>query len=182
MKKLLGLVFVAASLATSQAATVTVAPGFSNSLTVLLDGVVSPSFHVAIGAWDGTTFTQFSTGIQDTGTVNGTFVATGPASVNSQIIHLYVGLGTEVNLDGAYVLLKSGANTAFPSDVSSAIASATFQANNAAPNVVNFVAGSDGLITGSLVGNQIIFETIPEPSALMLGLLGAAGMLRRRRI
>ena len=180
MKKLFALVFLAVATLSSNAATITIAPGFSNQITVTLDGIAVPgTFHVAIGSWNGSAFTQFASGYQDSGTINGSVVGTSPtAGINGAVIHVYVGIGNAVNTgpEGNWVLLKSGANTAFPTDVSSTSASATFHMNNASPNVVNFVAGSAG---NSLQGN--IVRLVPEPSTALLGLLGIAGLLRRRR-
>ena len=164
----------------ARAATITVAPGFNpaNSITASLFGVPSTTFTVAVGSWDGANFVQFGQSITDTGTVNGVFSATVPPSVNSEVIHVYVSLGTTVSTDpaeGMWALFRTATNTAFPSDVSSVIVTSTVSFHNTIPGSVVMVAGH----WSSLSGNTVNF--IPEPSAVLLSALGVVGLLRRRR-
>lgn len=95
MKKLpLSLLVACAVVASAHGATITVTSGFNSAtaITVAPEGAIT-SFTDAVGSWDGTTFTQFGSSVTDTGTVNGSFTATGPAEVNGDLIHVWVGLG-----------------------------------------------------------------------------------------
>jgi hypothetical protein len=157
----------------AEAATITVSPGFNNSITV--PGFTT--FTVAVGAWDGANFVQFGSSVIDSGSVNGSFTATVPPEVNNQVIHVFVGIGAvQVTSNNYWIVLRTSQNTPFPSDVSQTLASSTFAMNNSTPGTVVVAAAGPG---ASLVGNQIIF--IPEPSSALLGLVGIAGLLRRRR-
>jgi hypothetical protein len=180
MKKLITLAAAVASLGAAKAATITVSPGFNAAadIEVTLNGAVTPSgFTVAIGSWDGATFTQFGPTITgDTGSVNGVFAATAPAEVNSDVIFVYVGIGNSVSTSGGqFALFRTATNTAFPSDVSSVSATQTVNFHNGTPGNVVFVTGSNAQFTGNVV------NFVPEPSAALLGALGVVGLLRRRR-
>ncbi len=75
----------------------------------MLDGAPLAAFMVAVGNLDSGIFTQFANTQVDTATVNGTFDATGPASLNSKPLHLFVGTGTTVGNSSQYVVLSSNA-------------------------------------------------------------------------
>jgi hypothetical protein len=160
-----------------EAATVTVTAGFNaaTAITVHPDPF-GGNFTLAVGSWDGTTFTQFGSTSTDTGTINGSFTATAPTEVSGEVIHVYVGVGPVNVSGGQFVLLRSAQNTAFPSDVSATLASATFNMHNSIPGTVVYVTGNPGSL---LQGNEVWF--IPEPSSMLFGLLGGLGLLRRRR-
>jgi hypothetical protein len=178
MKNLLAILAVSACARAVQAATITVSPGFNSSVDIEVDTNGSLSgFTVAIGSWDGTNFTQFGSAIfGDTGSVNGVFAATGPAEVNSDVIFVYVGIGATVSTSGGqFALLRTATNTAFPSDVSSVSATQTVNFHNATPGNVVFVTGNNIYLDGNTL------RPIPEPSVALLGALGIAGLLRRRR-
>jgi hypothetical protein len=165
--------------AISHAATITISPGIgaSNGLLVQSGGVTATQHYVSIGAWNGTTFTQFASTQTDTGTVNGAFTATTPSSANGQTIHLYVSLTSGISFNAAdnWVLFRTSGNTAFPADVSSALASqtATFSTHTTAVNVAQSNSYTES-------GTRTI-NFVPEPSAALLGAFGALGLLRRRR-
>lgn len=178
MKKLLLILSIIAGYTViSQAATITVSAGFNSST------MIYPTFWdephpvtLAVGSWDGSTFTQFGDAITDTGSINGSFTATGPAEVNGDTIFLWVGVGpVSVAGDGIWALFRTSSNTAFPADVSNTLGSATFNMHNSTPGTVIFVAGNNVTFFGNSVGY------VPEPSALLLGVLGCFGLLRRRR-
>lgn len=159
----------------AQAATITVSAGFDSATQLTVP--VNPTFTVAVGAWDGVNFVQFGSSVVDSGAVNGPFTATIPPEVNNQVIHVFVGIGpVQFTPSNYWILLRTSQNTSFPSDVSSSLASATVPLHNTVPGTVVLVAAGPG---ASLVGNEIIF--IPEPSSALLGLVGIAGLLRRRR-
>jgi hypothetical protein len=178
MKKLITLAAAVASLGAAKAATITVSAGFNaaNDIDVTVNGAVPTNFTVAIGSWDGTTFTQFGASALDTGSVNGAFTATGPAEVNNDIIFVYVGVGpVSTDVGGQWALFRTATNTAFPSDVSSTLASATVNMHNATPGNVVFAAGANATFENNVV------NFVPEPSAALLGAFGVVGLLRRRR-
>lgn len=162
----------------ASAATITVSAGFdpANSIVPSVNGAAPTTFTVAVGSWDGFVFTQFGSSIMDSGSVNGSFTATGPAEVNGDVIHVWVGIGPVSTTGQMWVLLRTSTNTAFPADVSSTLASSTVNLHNSTPGTVVLAAAGDW---GSLQGNQVSF--IPEPSALLLGLFGFVAVLRRRR-
>jgi hypothetical protein len=178
MKKLITLAAAVASLGAAKAATVTVTAGFNaaNDIDVTVNGVAPPNFTLAIGSWDGTTFTQFGSSISDSGSVNGGFTATSPESVNSDVIFVYVGVGpVSTAVGGQWALFRTATNTAFPSDVTSTLASATVQFHNATPGNVVLEASSNATFNANVV------NFVPEPSAALLGAFGVVGLLRRRR-
>jgi len=180
----LGALLVSAS----HAATITISPGIgtNNGLFVTVGGVAVSTNYISIGSWNGTTFTQFGTTQVDTtnnaagvNTINGAVTATSPTSVNGSVIHLYFSTTSGINTDtsvGNWVIFRTSANTQFPADVSSALASATatFSTFTTAVNV----AQSN---TYEEIGTRNI-NFVPEPSATLLGAVGALGLLRRRCI
>ena len=175
MKKLITLAAAVALAGAAQAATITVSPGFNANNDIDVTGAAS--FTVAIGSWDGTTFTQFASTISDTGSVNGVFAATAPAEVNGDVIFVYVGIGP-VNTatgQGQWALFRTAGNTPFPTDVSSVSATATVNFHNTTAGNVVAVAGNNYTYQGNVV------NFVPEPSAALLGALGVVGLLRRRR-
>ena len=174
--KLLPLAIGIASLTGTKAATVTLAPGFVPDNAINVSFWEAPtSFTVAVGSWDGVNCVQFGQSITDTGTVNGSFTATGPAEVNNDVIHVWIGIGPVSSDAEMFVLLRAATNTAFPSDVSNPLASATVALHNATPGNVVLVTGNNMNMSGNTVG------FIPEPSSVILSALGAVGLLRRRR-
>ncbi len=169
------------------AATITISPGFgTNGLLVTSGGVPVASQFVAIGSFNSGTFTQFGTTLTDTATVNGVFDAVAPTTVNSQVIHLYVSStnpgaidATDLTPQGSWAIFRTSGNTLFPADVSSVLATSTATFSNFTTAVL--VAQSSNF---TAVGtNTVNFgAAIPEPSAALLGAIGALGLLRRRRI
>lgn len=163
--------------AASQAATVTVSAGFgAQGLSVATDGVATTPFTVAVGNWDGSAFTQFSTSISDTGKVNGVFTSQAPVSLNGLALHLWIGSGA-VGTSTSYLILSSNAATKFPADVTTA-GGPTF--NAALATGVSLVTSTGAQFNPDT--SSVVLTTIPEPSAILLGAVGAIGLLRRRRI
>ena len=187
--KLVKTIAVAACLAGSvQAATITVSGGIgstNNQITVRLNGVQTANHYISVGSWNGTAFTEFTAPSVDTGFINGSFVNTTNTAVNGQVVHVWVGLSSTRTFDPTanWVLFKATNNAAFGADISSVSSATTVTLSNftTAVNVaqstsyteVNAVAGPPA------VGPYINF--VPEPSAALLGALGALGLLRRRR-
>jgi len=167
---LLSLAFAAAS----NAATVTVSAGFgAQGLIVSTGGLTTVPFTVAVGNFSSGVFTQFSTSIIDTGKVNGVFTAQAPSSLNGLPLHLWVGNGA-VGASTSFLILSSNAGTTFPADVAAA-GGPTF--NAALGTGVSLVASTGATFTP---GTSTI-TLVPEPSAALLGAVGALGLLRRRR-
>ena len=171
------------------AATITISPGFgTNGLLVTSDGVAVASQFVAIGSYSAgtSTFTQFGNTNTDTGTVNGIFDAVAPTTVNGQVIHLYVSSvnpgsidSTDLAAGGSWAIFRTSTSTLFPADVSSVLATTTATFSNFTTAVL--VAQSSNF--GAVGNNTVNFgAVIPEPSAALLGAIGALGLLRRRRI
>lgn len=181
MKKLNLLLALGLLTGASQAATITVTSGTpTQGLTVLVDTVVPTNFNVAVGSWNSltSTFTQFGATVVDTAKVNGVFAATEPTSVNGQVIHVFVGTGTTSANSSAWMIFRSNSNTAFPADVTGTGA-VTFAASLAS-NLT--IVASDGRSSfGGAAPNNLNLVTVPEPSTALLGLLGVAGLIRRRR-
>lgn len=179
MKKLITLAAAVASLGAAKAATITLSAGFNAAadIEVTQNGAAVPGgFTVAIGSWDGTTFTQFGGSFTDTGSVNGSVAATEPASVNGDVIFVYIGIGpVNATAGGQWALFRTATNTAFPADVSSTLASATVQFHNSTPGNVVLEASSNATFNANVV------NFVPEPSAALLGAFGVVGLLRRRR-
>jgi hypothetical protein len=183
--KLLKLSLILGALATcANAATITVSAGFgTQGFNVTTNGTTSlPSFLVAVGGYSGGVFTQFGS-VLDSAKVSGVITATSPTTLNSQIINLFVGNGTTVENSTSWVILSPTANTAFPANVTQATGvtyAATLGTNQ------NLVASSNATwsATTALGGGAGagLITMIPEPSAALLGALGALGLLRRRRI
>ena len=162
--------------AISSAATVTVSAGFgAQGLAVSTDGVSTTPFTVAVGNWNGSAFTQFSTSISDTGKVNGVFTAQDPVSLNGLALHLWIGTGS-VASSTSYVILSSNAGTTFPADVTTA-GGPTF--NAALASGVALVRGIGATFNANT--SSVGLTAVPEPASIVLGALGALGLLRRRR-
>lgn len=162
----------------ANAATITVTSGLpAQGITPYLDGGELASFFVAVGNWDGTTFTQFGSSLADTAKVNGAFTATGPESLNGSLIAVFVGTGENIAASGTtWAIFTSTNNTAFPADVTAATG-VTFSMT--LPSVLNVAAKGDE--AHDFVGNNFNFVLIPEPSVAILGGLGLLGLMRRRR-
>jgi hypothetical protein len=174
---------------TLNAATVNVGAGVgtaTNQITVRLDGVQTANHYISVGSWNGTTFTEFTAPSVDTGFINGAFVNTTNTAVNSQIVHVWVGLTSTRTFDLAanWVLFRASNNAAFGSDISSALSSTTVTLSNftTAVNVAQSTSYTEVAPVSGTNGPYINFVTVPEPSAALLGAFGALGLLRRRRI
>ncbi len=187
MKSLKLIVMLAIVGGGANAATITLTQGFgAQGFTVLVGGVAPASFFWAAGNYDtlSSTWTQFGTSILDTAKANGTVTSTSPASLNNSLINIFIGSGTDIASSGSsWVILGSTSATLFPPDVTAAT-NVTFAAANT--NTVTFVAKGDtnnGFTAPvGATGGNLNLVTIPEPSAALLGALGALGLLRRRRI
>jgi hypothetical protein len=183
--KLLSSIFAAAlCLSAAQAATITVSSGLTSQGFLVTDGGQATAGHfVAVGNFNTLTgvFTVFGSAVADTAKVNTSpgIAATGPSTFNGTIIDVFVGLGNSIESSGAkWVVLRSNANTAFPADVSGT-AAVTFAAT--LPTTVSIIGRGDAGNGFGLSGTTNTINMVPEPSTALLGLLGIAGLIRRRR-
>lgn len=183
MKLFKFLTIVGVLSASTHAATIQVSAGTpSQGLTFTVEGAAT-NFFYAVGVWNSatSTFTVFGDPVADVGEIGGTSVtATGPASFNNQEIHLFVGTGQTIASSGVtWVVLDSTFPTAlFPADVS-VPGSATFGATTDA--VVTILASGQPVTFTSNGASGQFMNSVPEPSAVLLGFLGALGLLCRRR-
>jgi len=176
----------ALSVGAANAATITVSQGVgAQGYTVLVDGTAPTGFFWSVGSYNtiSSTWTQFGTAQSDTAKVNGSVTATSPSSLNSAIIDLFVGTGNSIanSSTGGWVILRTNANTAFPSDVTGA-GSVTFGAS--VTNGVSILAkgnSASAFATVGAAGGNLNLVTVPEASTALLGAIGALGLLRRRR-
>lgn len=155
--------------ASANAATVGVSPGFVGGVFVTTDSVQSAS-TLEIGGWDGVTFTPFgaSTDLAAGAKVAGSFSASGPVELNSDPVFFRV-----TSPAGGLAILSTPGT--FPADVSNALQSATITFSNSTGFAV---ASGDASFTDA---NTLNLVAIPEPSIALLGGLGLIGLLRRRR-
>lgn len=176
---LLGLSFGFAN-----AATVSVTQGVgAQGFTVLVNGLAPASFVWAAGNYNtiNSTWTQFGGTQTDTGKINGSVSATSPTSLNNSVLNLYVGTAAYGTAGASWVIMNMTNNLAFPADVT-LTGGPTFLAS--VTNGVNFVARSNvnNGFTAPVATAGGSLNLVPEPSAALLGALGALGLLRRRRI
>jgi hypothetical protein len=173
----LGLLTGAAHSATINISAGTPAQGF----LVTRGGLATTSHFVAVGSWDvmTSTWTQFGSTLTDTGKVNGQIIASSPTSLNGSVIHLFVGLVNSPAAGGGdWVSLRSNANAAFPAD-GTGTGAVTFAAT--VPSTLAMVLKGKELVQFGLSGTTNTIDFVPEPSTTLLGLLGLAGLIRRRR-
>lgn len=193
MKSIKYLALLACATGFSNAATVTVASGLSTQgFTPYVDGLVLPAFSFAVGSYNTltSTWTQFGNAIADIGKVGGAggIVATSPTSLNNSIIDLFVGNASTIGLSTSWVVMRPSAATAkFPADVTGTGAvtlSATVPTGTSGWTIIASGApsASFGGATPVVGGTILNLAAVPEPSAALLGALGALGLLRRRRI
>lgn len=179
-RAVIGAIFALSGLASAATITVNGGIGANQGINVFnASSVALTNYAVAVGSWNGTSFTQFGTTTVDAAApVNAVITATSPAAVNSQVIHLFVGAGSTVDFNNSYALLRMNSNLAFPSDVSSGTASATFLAG-VGTNLT--LVSSKDMTWNPQSTSRSSLTVVPEPSAALLGALGALGLLRRRR-
>lgn len=109
---------------------------------------------------------QLSTGITSNGGLT-------PELWNSKEIYVIVGNGATRAASTDFAILRTTNPTLFPANVAP-VSTVTFSVPNG--TALNPLANA-----GSVTGNVLTLQGIPEPSAALLGALGALGLLRRRR-
>ena len=131
----------------------------------------------------------FATGTSPTaagntqGTITGSFVGNGGADAtifNGKQIYIVIGNGATRAGSTDFAIFTSAANTLFPADVTQGSAAASVTLSSITNSVVLPNAGSEDA-AGTARDQIVMVSQIPEPSAALLGALGALGLLRRRR-
>jgi len=110
---------------------------------------------------------QLSTGITSNGGAT-------PDVWNLKEVYVVVGNAATKALSTDWAILRTTTSTFFPANVALA-ATTTFSVPSGA--ALNPIPGA-----GSVSGNILTLQGVPEPSAALLGALGALSLLRRRRI
>jgi hypothetical protein len=175
MKIIKSLILAASLCGFASGATVNISSGLTTQgVTVTSNSLAVTNFLVAVGNWNGTTFTQFGSSFIDSEKINGQVIATSPTSLNGLPVHLFIGSGTTTANSSEFIIVGRTTSVLFPADVTGT-GSATFNATSGA--VLQTLTSSNA----SVVGNTINFAPVPEPSVALLGALGVLGLVRRRR-
>lgn len=152
---------------------------FTNALGVTELPTITTEFSSLLAAV--ASFDVFASGLAPTtgatiGTITGSFVGTGAPDTsvfNLKPIYFVIGNGTTQANSTAFGIFGTVANTAFPANVAATVStSVTLSSGLAIAPLPN---------AGTVTGNGFGVVGIPEPSAALLGALGALGLLRRRR-
>jgi MYXO-CTERM domain-containing protein len=186
----------------ASAATVNVARGIGNPGVTVNNfagqALSAGGFYMAVGTYNTVpTVTDYATllssvdaliqfgasGVSNSTTIAGVLQLTAaitsnggatPELWNSKEIYVIVGNGSSRAASTDFAILRRATPTNFPANVAP-VATVNFSVPNGA--ALNPVAGA-----GSVSGDTLTLQGIPEPSAALLGALGALGLLRRRRI
>ncbi|MCW1913126.1 PEP-CTERM sorting domain-containing protein [Luteolibacter sp. GHJ8] len=205
MKALALIIGVASLIASAQAATIAVIRGTGNpGVIAAVEGTAlsAGGYSISIGTFTNTlgateeplitsteslqaaiaSFDTFATLTAPTsgatqGTITGQFTSLGgadPNVFNLKPIYFLVGNGATIATSTHVSIFRLTTPTAFPANVAAAGSTNATIANGAAITVV----GTAGVVNGNNLG----LVAVPEPSAsVLLGLLGVAGLIRRRR-
>jgi MYXO-CTERM domain-containing protein len=177
----------------SNAATVTISSGLAaQGFTPYVSQSAVSNFFFSVGSYNTltSTWTQFGSALADNGKVGGAggISATSPTSLNNQIVDLFVGTAANIGTSAYWVVLRPSATTAkFPADVTgtgSVTVAASVPTGTSGWTIIakGDETASFGGATPVVGGTILNLTTVPEPSAALLGALGALGLLRRRRI
>jgi hypothetical protein len=117
------------------------------------------------------------------GTIVGAFAGIGganPSKFNNKQIYVVVGNAATALASTHWAIMTTTTNILFPADVTTS-STATISFGSIANSVMVPNAGTE-IDNTSPVKDRIALVGVPEPSAALLGALGALGLLRRRRI
>lgn len=201
--------FMALVTGASHGASVTISTGLAGtsvqgvSLTTSADNSVlvnSSEYYVGVGRyvsgvftpWGGTTLALDTAAGSPAREVSGTFTTSTGGAFDGLGLHVFVGLLSSVANASAtsftpggisWAVFSSTANPTF--QPSAGTGSSTF--NFTTTGTLTFVAKGDPTVAFNGSSNvsgsatNFLFLPVPEPSAALLGMLGALGLLRRRR-
>lgn len=147
---------------------------------------ISPDFsnlNEAVDSMNIFAVTTSPTAVGNTqGTITGSFVSTGganPSLFNGRQIYFVIGNGIDRASSTDFAIFTTATNLLFVSDVTTT-GSTTVTLSSITNSVVLPNAGSENA-AGTARDQIVMVSQIPEPSAALLGALGALGLLRRRR-
>ncbi len=178
----------------SYAATVGASAGLpAQGITFQVDYQVAEGFQAADavffqpGNWNGAVWTGFGTPTSIVGELKGGVTAFAPSSLEGLPVHIYVGTAAAMadSTFGSWVILQNtpALEKTFPVPITGT-GSVTFNAALPA-NVIVLATGNpqNGFIAESATGSAAAFNlvSVPEASTALLGLIGLAGLVRRRR-
>ena len=187
---------------TASAATISVGRGGATNGYAVFNGDTNLSltggFYIAVGTYSSapvitTTaslisavadFNVFASVLSPTsgttiGSVTGSFVATN-AAFNSAPLYFLIGNGTTRENSTAFAILSGDPTPfAFPATAGQASGSGTVTLSGAA--VASPLANAGTELDIASAPDRLNLVAIPEPSTALLGFLGLAGLIRRRR-
>lgn len=186
--KHIAITLFAALSVSASATTITAGGGTAGALffTSAGTGLTAANSSFSAGLWNGTNFTAFGAGdatpiaISTVATLANRWSAgftdnnnTTAAPFNGQVVWFRV----TTTADGGGVAYFSGASI-FPNANGGVADSATIDSRSLLVLGAGSTEGSAAYNAGS---NRITIGVVPEPSTALLGLLGIAGLIRRRR-
>lgn len=182
--KTLGLLsLIVASLATANAASITLTAGFGSSGIVVTQGTIPTAFTVEIGGFEGGLFTVLPVTSAAVNKLAGEKIAgafgnnnTDSASLTGDPIFARIRLAS-----GAFAILSTPQPASTFPDLTAPLASRTVTMGSSATIGVASFGGPLVTNVSYTNPNTLNFTVIPEPSTMLLGALGALGLLRRRR-
>ena len=192
----LAILFLAIGMATNASAvTVSIGAGIpAQGITFQVDyaaaqGFASDSYFYQIGHYDmlSSVWTPFGAPASIIGELKGSVTATAPASLENLPIHIYVGTAATAAecVNNSWVIFESGSvpTPTFPAPITGTGAkafNATLQTNTLVLRTGN---PDNGYLPTAPTGSNAAFNlvTVPEASTALLGLIGLAGLVRRRR-
>jgi hypothetical protein len=162
--------------------------GFFPTLTdvQVADLAVTNSFETLFASGNFTTITSDNfTGINTAYGATPGFVSTSVSGYNAaglnNTLYVYITSGTDLGLfKTTSTIVADPAQPTPETNYFLSFANTTALAGGVGPAyVANPYLGAQGNVT---IANSIQLEAVPEPSAALLGAIGALGLLRRRRI
>ena len=204
-KSVIAALVLASATSSSMGAVITTIANFTGTTGIAITdmaGVVTPSYSVAVG-----TFT--STAFSDADSVRTMFVQNGSAVnsalpfagfFNTQIsdaatstdgsdsfvgnpIYIVVGNNTSFAASTDFIVYQTGVN--WPQEAPAVGATALAKTDSASSTLLYGTETVTSGATGAFAANNgtpgVTFGVVPEPSVALLGMLGALGLIRRRR-
>ena len=187
MKSIITALVASAVISSAGAATIVLGGG-TNGLTFLTDtGVLlSPSnATIQVGSLVGNTFTQFAPldPTQPTFATTGVLAGkwSGNASDNAATADIFNGqqvwFKIDINIEGITgTAFVSQSGQVFPNNASGVGDSLTISSQN-----LDVINESLNTVPVRIENGQMIFTVVPEPSAFLLGVIGAVGLVSRRK-